>query len=200
METGDLPSLLAVMMQTTPGEVRLWIGRYSHERTYPREWADARCDAFGLGSASLIDLGPLLDEGARDGLSAEGPRLLRAAADALAIGARRLVWPVVVGPDPDDAGTILELASAVADVATIGVAGPDDLVIDAPFVDRELWELVDLAQDMAAPLALVRPCHDARRSACGTCSNCAPWRRAFEAAAVPWPWSDREATSAGTTI
>jgi hypothetical protein len=197
IEAGDLPSLVAAFIQTSPADLVLWAGRFSHEPQIEPAWLAKKSEALGGAAAERIDLGPLAGASERTRMGIEGQRLMRAAGDALAMGIPRIVWPAVVGPDPDDAGEALELAAAIGDVATIGVAGPDDLVIDAPLVDREGWEVVDLADDMSLPLGLARPCGRSLAGPCGGCSECDRWRAAFHQAGVAWPWTEPASAGAG---
>ena len=97
IESGDLPSLVAAFMQTTPADVVLWAGRFSHEPQIAPAWLAKKAEALGGASVTHLDLGPLAGAADRTRLGLEGQRLMRAAGDALAMGITRIVWPAVVG-------------------------------------------------------------------------------------------------------
>ncbi|MEM7227657.1 MAG: 7-cyano-7-deazaguanine synthase [Planctomycetota bacterium] len=190
LDDGGLPTLTAALLQPATASVRFWSGRFDHEAAPDATRTSLRHEALLPVAYDQVNLGPIQRHASQsDWVRVEGQRLFRAAGDALAAGIDRVVWPFVVGTDLNDATLALELAAAIADTVTVGIAGVDALVIDAPFVDRTWWEIVDLASDIGVPMHLAEVCDRFASPPCEACSGCRRWQKAFEQAAIDWPWS-----------
>ena len=121
----------------------------------------------------------------------EAGMLIRAVLVAVHLGCRRIVWPKTVGPAAGPVGRAVMRASMVAALADLdaGVPASEQIVIDVPLVDLTDEQLVDLAEDAGAPIRSFRACDGAAANPCGRCDGCRRWLAAFDAAGVPWPWS-----------
>jgi hypothetical protein len=183
IDYGDLPSLVAVTLQTRPEEVVIFHPRGSDAAASGRE-AAARQHKERLGARGFV-----LDESdAQD----DGCVLWTAAAVAVRQGCPAILWPRQVGPDPDLIGQAVLRANLVADFVQVGAPGQAarKLVIDLPLVDLTDARLVELAEDGGAPMRAFGPCDSGRAvEPCGKCDGCRRWHEAFDAAGVVWPWA-----------
>ena len=84
--------------------------------------------------------------------------------------------------------------------AELGIGVGDRLVIDLPVVDFTDAQLVDLAEELGAPLQAFWPCNGAADRPCGRCEGCRRWSAAFREVGVPWPWAERGAPVATRVV
>lgn len=119
--------------------------------------------------------------------------LLSAAAWAMALGLRRVVWPVYWTEDGEPAMDWLAdvtdramLAGQIASIDMPRVAGPDAggmLRIETPYADLDTPQLIELALDMDVPLAAAWWCESESQPpmrACGQCGACQRLRAALD--------------------
>ncbi|MHC4102168.1 MAG: 7-cyano-7-deazaguanine synthase [Planctomycetota bacterium] len=201
IDRGDLPSLVAVTVDSRPQNLVLYHALESAPAAARRRAAVEEHGAvFGVRQV-LVEALPALDgggggeAGAADGGPVEGlaqaSLLLRAAAAARRLACPRIIWPHQVGPDADAVGLAVERASLVSALAEIGGGQPAgaELVIDLPLVDLTDAQLADLAEDGGAPMHAFWPCAGDGDHPCGACAGCRRWQEAFVEAGVAWPWA-----------
>ncbi len=202
IDYGDLPSLVAVTLQTRPDETVIFHPRGPEAAAADRE-AAAREHAERMGARGfVVDQLPDIDPGTpvpaagpdRDRIEAldDACVLWRAAALAVRRRCPAIVWPRQVGPDPDRIGHTVLRANLVADFVQVGGDAARKLVIDLPLVDLADHHLVELAEEGGAPMRAFGPCDSGRGSAagpCGQCAGCRRWRSAFDTAGAVWPWA-----------
>ena len=194
IDRGDLPSLVAVTVESRPQHLVLYHAVESDPAAGRRRAAvEEHGEVFGVRQVVVEPL-PALDTGGGgagqlEGLAQAG-LLLQAAAAARRLACPRIVWPHQVGPDAEAVGLAVERASLVSALAEIDGGQParQELVIDLPLVDLTDAQLADLAEDEGAPMHAFWPCSGAGDLPCGACPGCRRWRAAFAEAGVAWPW------------
>jgi 7-cyano-7-deazaguanine synthase in queuosine biosynthesis len=180
VDFGDLASLAALAMEADRAAVLI------------RPAAAAAEDHAGSFAAEVLaaphfaTVTAVPDRPLRDAML-----LLDALNQAIALGCPRIIWPRQVGADLNRMANEMARVQHVTALAQLG--SPRRVpVIELPVLDLDDAQLVDLCEDMGAPLNLFRPC-DAERSTasepCGECDGCRRWRNAFDEAHVPWPWA-----------
>ena len=202
IDRGDLPSLVAVTVDSRPQHLVLYHAVESDPAADRRRAAvEEHGEVFGVRQIVVEPL-PALDTGGGgagkaaeaagqlEGLAQAG-LLLQAAAAARRLACPRIIWPHQVGPDPEAVGPAVERASLVSALAEIGGEQPAgaELVIDLPLVDLTDAQLADLAEDGGAPMHGFWPCAAGGDVPCGACAGCRRWRSAFTEAGVTWPWA-----------
>jgi hypothetical protein len=201
IDRGDLPSLVAVTVESRPQHLVLYHALESDPGAGRRRAAvEEHGEVLGVRQVVVEPL-PALDAGGGGGDGtgvagqleglAQAGLLLQAAAAARRLACPRIIWPHQVGPDPEAVGPAVERASLVAALAEIGggqPAGPE-LVIDLPLVDLTDAQLADLAEDGGAVMHGFWPCAAGGDAPCGVCAGCRRWRSAFAEAGVSWPWA-----------
>ena len=195
IDRGDLPSLVAVTVDSRPQHLVLYHAVESDPAADRRRAAvEDHGAVFGVRQV-LVEPLPDLDAGGGgagqlEGLAQAG-LLLQAAAAARRLACPRIIWPHQVGPDPEAVGPAVERASLVSALAEIGGGQPAgaELVIDLPLVDLTDAQLADLAEDGGAPMHGFWPCAAGGDVPCGACAGCRRWRSAFTEAGVAWPWA-----------
>jgi hypothetical protein len=191
IDRGDLPSLVAVTVESRPQRLVLFHAQGSGPAADRRRAAAEEHGAvFGVRQVVVEPLPPVDAGGGQEGL-AEAWLLLGAAAAARRHACSRLIWPHQVGPDPEAVGLAVERASLVSALAETGGghAAGAELVIDLPLVDLADAQLADLAEDAGAPMHAFWPCEGGGDLPCETCAACRRWRAAFDEAGVAWPWA-----------
>jgi hypothetical protein len=219
IDRGDLPSLVAAVIQPDPTRLLLWHLRETDDAAARRRAVVEEHAAF-LGAADLVVCEPWTGDVGRAS-DAEGLwqalALIQAAIIARHRGCEKIIWPVQVGPDAVRVGELVDRAAGVAELAEAGrgsrIGDADGaargLVIDLPLVDLDDEQIVDLADDAGAPPTAFWPCEtggpasdvpgSGRRASsgggepCGACGGCDRWMRAFRECGLPWPWGPREA-------
>jgi hypothetical protein len=205
IDRGDLPSLVAVTVESRPQHLVLYHALESDAAANRRRAAvEEHGVVLGVRQVVVEPL-PALDPGggaSAGGTGAGGAAaqieglaqavlLLRAAAAARRLACPRIIWPHQVGPDPEAIGPAVERASLVAALAEIGGGQPAgaELVIDLPLVDLTDAQLADLAEDGGAAMHGFWPCASGGDAPCGVCAGCRRWWSAFTEAGVSWPWA-----------
>jgi len=200
IDRGDLPSLVAVTVESRPQHLVLYHALESDPAADRRRAAvEEHGVVLGVRQVVVEPL-PALDTGSGasdagaasqlEGLAQAG-LLLQAAAAARRLACPRIIWPHQVGPDPEAVGSAVERASLVAALTEIGGGQPAgrELVIDLPLVDLTDAQLADLAEDGGAVMHGFWPCAAGGDAPCGVCAGCRRWRSAFAEAGVAWPWA-----------
>lgn len=164
---GGLPALVACLMVPNLSDVIAWIPPAGS--SLRSAGADPVSQAaFVRQQADLLGFGKVVTPTPETAGPSEHHRvfeqsrtLLRAAADAAALGCRRVVWPVVAG---DRAQDLLELSERAALVnrllwlaeaarTTDPGAAPPAPRLETPFIDLTPAQIADAAKDLDAPLA-----------------------------------------------
>lgn len=166
---GGLPALVACLMVPDFSDVIAWVppagsslrgvgADHIAQSAFVRQQADL----LGFGRV-LTPAGPgETDADAGAHRVFEQPRtLLRAAADATALGCRRWVWPIVAGDRAQDLLEFSERAALInrllwlAEAArtTDPGAAPSPPRLETPFIDLTPAQVADAARDLDAPLA-----------------------------------------------
>ncbi|MBT8484398.1 MAG: hypothetical protein HKO59_13865 [Phycisphaerales bacterium] len=198
IDAGDLPSLVAALLQPDPARVVLW-----HPRaTGPAAAAQAACARSHRG---LLDDAPLFETEAWIPPSGCAPTralergltLTQAACVGVPLGVERIVWPIQVGPHVGAVSAAVDQATLATELIEAGEGGErrGRLMIDVPFVDLDETQILDLADDAGAPPAYW-PCRLGEPEPCGGCEECGRWLAAHDRLGLPWPWS-RATTTAG---
>ena len=190
IDRGDLPSLVAAMLETEPSRLVLW---HMCERGAGGEGRLAavreHADVLGVRRLIVAELGSL---GVADLTQPVGlyfaHLLLHAVTLTTQLGARKIVWPHQVGPEAQLVTEAVDRANQVAALAATG-GQPSSLVVDLPLIDLSDPQVVDLADDTGAPLRAFWPCQRDGPEPCESCRGCTRWRGAFREADVAWPWS-----------
>jgi hypothetical protein len=191
IDRGDLPSLVAVALQSRPERLVL----YHAEEPEPagrrrRAAAEEHADVYGVRRLLVEPIPPVgTGGGGLDGLAQAG-LLLGAVAAARRLACSGVIWPHWLGPDAEAVGLAVERATLVS--ALFDVSGEQrsvaEMAIDLPLVDLTGAQVADLAEDTGAPLHAFWPCDGVGSVPCATCGGCRQWRSAFAEAGVPWPW------------
>lgn len=149
------------------------------------------------GNAVIVDPSALSGRTQRPGAASEEfvglgatALLMSAAAQASALGLRRVIWPVhsrgLNEPDLEWLSELTDRAMLVGQLATIdlprvveGNAG-GTLRIETPYADFGDGELLELALDMDVPIGAAWWCEREQDAPCGVCPECSRWRAALE--------------------
>ncbi len=196
IDGGDLPSLVAAMLQPDGGRIVLFHGQRDDD-----DDAAARLQVLAeheriIRPAAMIfgRVGRLADS------QAEVPahvlwlnELALAAAAAFEAGCRTIIWPVQIGIDAEGLGRAMETAQLVGDIAGLAdQSAADALLFKLPLADRTDQEIVMLAEELGVPMRACWPCDgggDEAGEPCDRCAGCRRWMTAFGAARVSWPWA-----------
>ncbi|MDY7110548.1 MAG: 7-cyano-7-deazaguanine synthase [Planctomycetota bacterium] len=197
IDRGDLPSLVAAVIQPDPARLLLWQLREGDEAAARRAAVVAEHADF-LGAVRPVVSEPWSAEVGRAS-DAEGLwqalMLLQAAIIARHHGCGKIIWPVQVGPDAPRVSELVDRAAGVAELTEAGGGASAErrnaVVIDLPLVDLEDEQIVDLADDAGAPATAFWPCEAGGDEPCGACGGCDRWMRAYRECGLPWPWGPR---------
>ena len=89
---------------------------------------------------------------------------------------------IIVGWDAEEAATFpdnsKEFLNAFNDLIEIG--SPDKIKIEAPAIDLNKEEIVELGVKVGAPMELSYSCYAGREKHCGVCESCMRRKRAFK--------------------
>ncbi len=188
IDLGDVSSLALLALQPDHDRLMLW-----HERTSQGHLEAVQLHAEMCGNWRLIvsdaPADPLAEMAVTTHIE-QAQLLMRAAALALHLKCRRILWPLAIGPDHLAIADALERASTIARIADPS----GSLLIDAPNIDLDDAQLVELAEDAGAPMRGCWPCEHDDEQPCGSCESCDRWRKAFQTAGVHWPWTSAPIT------
>lgn len=209
IDRGDLEALVALGLELDTSETVLWHPLMDVACAEPRAAAVQQhaslfsaCDVVFRAVSPFCDVA---DAGDSEGVGQDAARemamvahLVDATATALALGCRRVIWPVRIGPAYANLATLVERIDCVLSMASVGCDEPP-LVIQTPLLELTAEQVVDLADDQNLPVDATPPtwwpCATDDLEPCGSCATCVMWRDAFDACGVPWPMHDRRSTA-----
>ncbi len=105
-----------------------------------------------------------------------------AAAEAVRLGANRLVWPVTAGEDLDLVSRVTESLVLLEHVVKLETGA--ELAIETPLMDMTPRQVVEVGEQLGVNWRLSRSCRMDQGPACGACAGCARRAEAFAAAHV----------------
>lgn len=108
-----------------------------------------------------------------------------AAAQAVRLGATRVVWPVSCGEDYEVVSRITE--TLVMLEHTVQLETGCAVKVDTPLVDLTLHEVVQAGEQMGAAWQMSRTCRAPGQAPCGECGPCRRRAAAFAAANLSDP-------------
>ena len=97
---------------------------------------------------------------------------------AESIGAEK----IIVGWDAEEAATFPDNSKEFLETFNdlIDVGSPEKIEIEAPLIDLNKEEIVELGLDIGAPIELSYSCYNGRDKQCGVCESCMRRKRAFK--------------------
>jgi hypothetical protein len=190
IDRGDLPSLVALGMESLPRGLVLWHpvevwGPHEPRRLMVERHAEV-FSALELLVTDVTETG--LAVGHDGGGVRQGLMLLSALALAQELGCAKLIWPVQGGHDPERVGRLVTLSQLAGEMAELEQVG-GSVALSLPVVDLSDEQLVDLADDLGVPQQDFWPCERTAAEPCGACAGCIRWQAAFDQAGLGWPWS-----------
>lgn len=207
IDHGDLPSLAALSLQGESASLVLWhpAGTISEDGSNERRnVVEQHRRLFNVTESLTAQTGEhaLAAGGGTAAVALATSRLLLdAMLAAMEHGCSRVIWPVHVGWDPDRIAAAADRADALMTLGVTSAESPEAKpansaesaertsqatdnvpVIELPVVDFSDAQLVDVIEDTGTPRDAFHPGKPGSR-------EFARWRRAFEQAGSPWPWS-----------
>ncbi|MBX3372469.1 MAG: 7-cyano-7-deazaguanine synthase [Phycisphaeraceae bacterium] len=185
IDDGSLPALAALACVQEPRTCVLWHPAGDDPAAHRRR-------AVAEAHAKIAGQRLLLGSAGRTGLRGAPPptdlaMVAVAVSTAHLAGCRTVVWPKAVGPDPARFGPVVDLSVLLAEASLSD--GADAMRVEIPFADLEPDQILDIADDAGAPLALFWPCEVGDEHPCLRCDGCTRWRGAFETRGLAWPFS-----------
>ncbi len=111
-----------------------------------------------------------------------------AAAQAVRLGALKIVWPISCGEDFEVVSRITETLVMLEHTAQVETGRT--LTVETPLIDMTLEQVVQAGEQMDVPWRLSRTCQSSSPSPCGECASCRQRAAAFAAAHVGDPLFD----------
>jgi 7-cyano-7-deazaguanine synthase len=89
---------------------------------------------------------------------------------------------IIVGWDAEEAATFPDNSKEFLNAFNelIGIGSPDEIKIEAPAIDLNKEEIVELGMKVGAPMELSYSCYAGREKHCGVCESCMRRKRAFK--------------------
>jgi hypothetical protein len=191
IDVGDLPSLVAALIQPDPA--RLVLFHPQTESAAAQELlAAAREHERILSPAGFIvgRVGSLISTNEAAPAQARWLNELSIASSAaIASGCGGMIWPVQIGIDAEGVGRAMETAQLVGDICGLGDPTGEGLHVKLPLADRTDQEVVMLSEELGVPERAFWPCEGSGKEPCGRCGSCRRWMTAFGAARTAWPWA-----------
>lgn len=105
-----------------------------------------------------------------------------AASFAESVGAEK----IIVGWDKEEAHTFPDNSKEFLETFNelINVGSPDNIKIEAPAIDLDKEEIVELGVQVGAPMELSYSCYKGGNKHCGVCESCVRRKRAFKKAGI----------------
>src|SRR5690606_34465797 len=119
-------------------------------------------------------------------LMALSPLIAIAARFAAYYDAAAIYIGLRIGPDADDLTVATEYLQIWNELLQLPCGQPE-LEIHAPLLELEMWQVVDLAFQVHAPLELTWSCLGETAEPCGNCRGCRTRDQAFQQAGKPDP-------------
>lgn len=89
---------------------------------------------------------------------------------------------IIVGWDAEEAATFPDNSKEFLDAFNelIKIGSPENIKIEAPAIDLNKEEIVELGLEVGAPMELSYSCYAGREKHCGVCESCMRRKRAFK--------------------
>jgi hypothetical protein len=191
IDVGDLPSLVAAMIQPEGGRLVLF-----HPQR-PDGCAAARLAVLREHERIIRPAGITFGKPGTVSNPANAvpihmqwlSELAVAASAAIDAGCGTVIWPVQIGIDSEGVGKAMETAQLVGDICGLAEADGEGLHFKLPLVDRTDREIALLAEEVGVPARAFWPCEESGSEPCERCSECRRWMVAFGSARAEWPWA-----------
>lgn len=178
---GSPEALVSCLVCPDPGQVVAWFHPFvSSARTSRMNAAKRQVDLLGLDS--LITPGGSESAAAdrQGGQFLETLMLLQAVSAASARGCGKVIWPIRLGEDLDNASIAADRGLLISRLVTIdSTVGASPVRIETPLLDLTLEQMLELAGDLDAPIEASWWCQRDGSTPCGGCSACTQWRTAI---------------------
>ena len=189
---GDLPSLVALHLQSRDRNVVLWHPAAHHQGAPAQQTAIEQAANWrgvqeliidetsnpaylNANNAARFDSLPLIDQ------------LTRATAAAREFNCRTITWPLACGSDI----TVMTLAAETVQLFSLGANVNTELAtidFDLPVIDLTDEQIVELAEDGQVTADGWWPCIASSDEPCNACTGCTRWKAAHEKHGAAWPW------------
>ncbi len=183
---GGPASLVACLICPDPALATAWFSPLASPAQASRlNSAQRQVDLLGLDSLVTAPRSDAAASGRKPPL-AVSRMLLQAAAEGVARGCSRVVWPVHAGADLDSAADAADLELQLTRAIAIDAPGPTTPPrFDTPLLDLTDSQLAELGRDLDAPFESAWWCQRDGSAPCGGCAECTRWRTALARLGAP---------------